>query len=270
MGYTTHRQMSLLTLGAGLPTLERAALLDMALAVEDGSLTYAWGHERLAVALDKEPGTKAAKRALERVLSSLIDKGLIVRTSRAHRGHNAEYRLAVLEGNGPRSERGPIVNAAAENGPRFEAEWAPVSDRKGPTLGGAPLPITTSNTDIRNSASTRWRMTDAQRRNVLDALHAVDARCASIDVNGFAEVELAYLDDLAADARRERIAAWSGLRSRALTDAGDDLVEDDRLHDLLFTHGYVWNAAPDAGMPTWPTRVPGSDNEWTTYRKEAR
>lgn len=263
MGYKTHRQMSLATLGVGLPSLERAALLDMALAVEDGSLVYAWGHDRLALALDKEPGTKAAKRALERVLSSLIDRGLIVRTSRAYRGHNAEYTLTVLEGNGPRSERGPIVHVPAENGPRFEAEWAPVSDRMGPTLGGAPLPITTSNTDVRNTALPRRGLSDAQRRNVLDALHAVDARCDSIDLSGFAEVELAYLDALSADARRDRIAAWSGLRSRALTDAGDDLVEDDRLHSLLFAHGFVWSG------PSWPTRIPGTSEAWTDHREES-
>ncbi|MGZ0066685.1 hypothetical protein [Microbacterium arborescens] len=265
MGYKTHRQMSLATLGVGLPTLERAALLDMALAVEDGSLTYGWGHERLAVALDKEPGTKAAKRALERVLSSLIDKGLIVRTSRAHRGHNAEYRLAVLEGNGPRSERGPIVAPPVENGPRFEAEWAPVSDRKGPTLGGAPLPITTPNTDAHNSASARWRMTDAQRRNVVDALSAIAHRSHYIDVMAFRDRELAYLDSLTFEERDDRIGTWAGLRSRAMNDGDEDLVEDERLHDLLEAHGFVYVSSERA----WPTRIPGQPEAWTDHREES-
>lgn len=185
MGYTTHRQMSLVTLGAGLPKLERAALLDMALAVEDGSLIYAWGHERLAVALDKEPGTKAAKRALERVLSSLIGKGMIVRTSRAHRGHNAEYRLAVLEGNGPRSERGPIVSASVENGPRSEAEWAPVLDRMGPGLGGAPLPTHYQSTDVLKPPS-RGRREDGpasprQMAFIADLTRALDYEFPSVE-----------------------------------------------------------------------------------------
>ena len=264
MGYKTHRQMGLATLGTGLPTLERAALLDMALAVEDGSLVYAWGHERLAVALDKEPGTKAAKRTLERVLSSLIDKGLIARTSRAYRGHNAEYTLTVLAGNGPRSERGPIVTAPAENGPRFEAEWAPVSDRMGPTLGGAPLPITTPNTDSHNSASTRWRLSDAQRRNVTDALSAIAQRSECIDVMAFRDRELAYLDSLTFEERDERIGTWAGLRSRAVNDGDEDLVEDERLHDLLEAHGFIYVSGE-----SWPTRVPGQADAWTDHREES-
>lgn len=252
MGYATHKRMSYSLLGAGLPTMERIVLLDMALAVEEGSLIYAWGHERLAVALDKEPGTKAAKRALERVLSSLVDKGLIVRTSRAYRGHNAEYRLTVAEGNGPHSERGPVFTEAAENGPRFEAEWAPVSEGLGPTLGGAPLPTHYRSTDTgHNNALPRRSMTNPQRENVLDALLAVAGRCESIDVVRFRDTELAHLDGLSFADRDARIRVWVGLRSRALTDAGDDLIEDDRLHDLLSVHGY-----------TWPTRTPGASDSW--------
>ncbi len=252
MGYKTHKRMGEALLRVKVPTMERVVLLDMALAVEDGTLVYSWGHDRLALAIGKEPGTPAAKQALSgRILPHLIERGLIHKTSQAHRGRHAEYVLSVL------SDRGM--------GNGLEAERVTVSTGMGNAQTVTPLPTPLPEfTDIRNSASPRWTMTDAQRRNVLDALQAVDARCDSIDVNGFAEAELAYLDGLPPDERRERIATWSGLRSRALTDAGDDLVEDERLHALLSPHGYTWPG------PSWPTRIPGTDNTWTDHREEAR
>lgn len=108
-------------------------------------------------------------------------------------------------------------------------------------------------------------MTSPQRENVLDALLAVAGRCESIDVMQFRDAELAHLDGLSAADRDTRVRVWAGLRSRALTDAGDDLVEDHRLHDLLSEHGYVW----DGGLTTWPTRVPGEPEAWTAPRKES-
>ncbi|MFT4282592.1 hypothetical protein [Microbacterium sp.] len=119
-------------------------------------------------------------------------------------------------------------------------------------------------TDItHNTALPRRKMTDAQRRNVLDALQAVDARCDSIDVSGYRDAEVALLDGLAPREREERIRTWAGLRSRALTDAGDDLVEDERLHALLTDHGFVWRG------PSWPTRIPGTTTAWTDHREES-
>ena len=257
IGYKTHKRMGEALLTVKVPTMERVVLLDMALAVEDGSLVYSWGHDRLALAIGKEPGTPAAKQALSgRILPRLMERGLIRKTAEAHRGRHAEYVLSVLSDPGM--------------GNGLEPERVTVSTGMGNAQTVTPLPTPLpESTDVCNSASTRWGLTDAQRRNVLDALQAVDARCDSIDVNGFGEVELAYLDALPAEERRERIRAWSGLRSRALTDAGDDLVEDDRLHDLLFAHGYVWDAARDAGMPTWPTRVPGAPEAWKVTQEES-
>lgn len=99
-------------------------------------------------------------------------------------------------------------------------------------------------------------MNNAQRENVLDALLAVAGRCESIDVMRFQDDELEHLDGLSVADRDARVRTWAGLRSRALTDAGDDLVEDDRLHSLLSVHGYTWRG------PSWPTRTPGDPNSW--------
>lgn len=114
-------------------SLERAVLLDMATAVVDGSLTYSWGHDRLALAIGKVPGSPAAKQALSvRILPSLIAKGLIRKRSDAHRGHRAEYELVVLEiGNGG------VDSAFAECSPEqgmgngCELQWVTVSDGMG-------------------------------------------------------------------------------------------------------------------------------------------
>ncbi|WP_307370215.1 hypothetical protein [Microbacterium sp. W4I4] len=97
-------------------------------------------------------------------------------------------------------------------------------------------------------------MTDAQRQNVTDALEVIAGRCDSVDVLAHLPAELAYLDTLPADARRKRITTWAGLRSRADQPGGDDLVEDDRLHNLLAAHGHVWTG--DHSGP------------WATYREE--
>lgn len=249
MGYKTHKRMGEALLRVKVPTMERVVLLDMALAVQDGSLVYSWGHDRLALAIGKEPGTPAAKQALSgRILPRLIERGLIHKTSEAHRGRHAEYVLSVL------SDRGM--------GNGLEAERVTVSAGMGNAQTVTPLPTHYQSTDVHNTALPRRRLTDAQRRNVLDALRAVDERCLSIDVIGFGEVELVYLDGLSADERHDRIATWSGLRSRALTDAGDDLVEDERLHALLSEHGYTWPGS------SWPTRIPGTHDTWTNQREE--
>lgn len=243
MGYRTHRQMSLAILGAGLSSMERTVLLDMALAVEDGSLTYSWGHERLALAIGKQPGTPAAKQALShRILPSLINKRMISRTTDAHRGHRAEYELSVLR------------DAAMGNGP--EGEWVTVPAGMGNAQTVTPLPISLpTHSDSRNTALPRPDLTASQRRNVLDSIHAVDARCYDIDVSAFADAELSVLAAMSTEERRERIRDWSGLRSRASEESMDDMTEDHRLHGLLATHGFTWAAA-------WPTRTPGAPDEW--------
>lgn len=97
-------------------------------------------------------------------------------------------------------------------------------------------------------------MTDAQHQNAHDAITAVAARTDAIDVLAYLPQELAYLDGLRAETRRKRMAAWAGLRCRAEQPGGDDLIEDDRLHNLLAAHGYVWRAE-DPGL-------------WAGYREE--
>ncbi|MFB7249648.1 hypothetical protein [Microbacterium sp. NPDC056234] len=240
--------------------LERIVLLDMAVAVLDDAPVYTWGQERLARAIGKVPGTKAARSATDRVLSGLTRRGLIHLVAKPHRGRSAEYALAVLDGNAPRSDRGPFSaqpvdnsEVAADNAPRSRAECAPVSDVMRPGLTGAPL-TTTTNSLTCNSTLARAAapMTGAQRRNVTEAVEAADDRCDSIDVLAFLPGELALLDTLPADTRRKRIAAWTGLRSRA-EQPGNGLEDDERLHDLLAAHGHVCD---DCTGP------------WATYREE--
>ncbi|MCA1306358.1 hypothetical protein LC082_05535 [Microbacterium esteraromaticum] len=107
--------------------LERAVLLDMAVAVDDAAPVYSWGHDRLALAIGKTPGTAAAKQALSvHILPSLISKGLIRKTSDAHRGHRSVYELPVLDAPGM--------------GNGSEPEWVTVSDGMGNGLSVTPLP----------------------------------------------------------------------------------------------------------------------------------
>lgn len=256
MGFATLDRMKDALLSVPVSPLERIILLDMAVAVADDSPAYTWGHERLARALGRQPGQKATKSALERVLSGLTARGLLVRTADAHRGRHAEYSLAVLTLEGPRSDRGPFGADPAEKGPRSGGGWAPVSDLKGPGLSGAPLPESPPVSLTRNSAERAdariQRMTDAQRRNVSDALEAIAARCDAVDVLASRTAELAYLDRLTSSARRPRIAAWAGLRSHA-EQPGGDLEYDPRLHDLLAAHGHVCDDCTDP---------------WTTYQEE--
>ncbi|WP_448712745.1 hypothetical protein [Microbacterium profundi] len=244
MGFVTYDRMKDALLSVPVSGLERTVLLDMAIAVLDEAPIYTWGHARLARALGKMPGTKATRSTLDRILSGLKARGLLVLVAKPHRGRSAEYALAVL--NAPRSERGPFdaepvdnSGTTAANAPRSGAECAPVSDAMRPGLTGAPL-TTTTNSLTRNNTLARAAvpMTDAQRRNVADAFDAIADRCDSIDVLMILPAELAYLDTLPADTRRKRIAAWTGLRSRA-EQPGDGLEDDDRLHDLLAAHGHV-------------------------------
>lgn len=266
MGFKTHKQMGEALLRVKVPTMERVVLLDMALAVEDGSLVYSWGHDRLALAIGKEPGSIAAKSALsQRIIPSLIRKRLIDKTSEAHRGHHAEYVLSMLSdrgmGNGLDAER---ATASTGMGSGFEAERVAVSTGMGSAQTATPLPTHYQSTDSHNSASTRWSLTDAQRRNVTDALSAIAQRSEGIDVMTFRDRELAYLDSLTFEERHERIGTWAGLRSRATNDGDEDLVEDERLHDLLEVHGFVYVSGD-----YWPTRVPGEPDAWIDHREES-
>ena len=119
-------------------SLERVVLLDMAAALEGGSTVYTWGHDRLALAIGKEPRSVAAKRALSgRIFPSLVTKGLVKQTSAAHRSRRAEYEVLVLAAMGTGQ---PVDNSGMGTG--FEHEWVPVSDAMGTAQTGTPAPTT--------------------------------------------------------------------------------------------------------------------------------
>lgn len=140
MGFTTLERMKAALLTTTVTPLERTVLLDMAVAVNDDALVYSWGHDRLAQAIGKVPGSTAAKQALSvRILPSLIAKGLISVKSPAHRGHRAEYELLVLQqpemGNGSRGGTRPrmsrVTHDEAEMGNGSESKWVTVPEGMG-------------------------------------------------------------------------------------------------------------------------------------------
>ena len=109
MGFRDLAAMKRALAGRSVTSAERAVLLDMATALQ-GSLRYSWGHDRLAEAIGKAPGTAAAKQALSgRIIPSLIAKGLIVKIADAHRTRRAIYDLAVLHPD-------PVDNTEMGNG----------------------------------------------------------------------------------------------------------------------------------------------------------
>lgn len=132
MGYRDLAAMKRALAGRSVTGNERTVLLDMATALQ-GSFRYSWGHDRLAEAIGKEPGTPAAKQALSgRIIPSLIAKGLIVKIADAHRGRHAVYDLVVLHPE-------PVENSAMGNGSDAgmgngsEPDWVTVS----PGMGNA-------------------------------------------------------------------------------------------------------------------------------------
>lgn len=138
MGFTTLERMKRALLTTDVSRMEHAVLLDMASAVVDGSLLYSWGHDRLALAIQKEPRSVAAKSALsQRIIPSLIAKRLICKVSEAYPGHRAEYELLVLRDleMGSGSDEGNV-----EMGSGSEAEWVVVSRRMGSAQTATPAP----------------------------------------------------------------------------------------------------------------------------------
>lgn len=156
MGFTTLERMKDALLTTAVTPLERAVLLDMAVAVDDAAPVYSWGHDRLALAIGKTPGTAAAKQALSvRILPSLISKGLIRKTSDAHRGHRSVYELPVLDAPGM--------------GNGSEAEWVTVSEGMGNGLSVTPLPTSLPRTPPgKRTASGARRPTKRQAMFIAD------------------------------------------------------------------------------------------------------
>lgn len=192
MGFTTLERMKSALLTTTVTSLERTVLLDMATAVDDGSLIYSWGHDRLALAIGKTPGTTAAKSALtRRILPSLISKGLLRKTSDAHRGHRAEYELVVLTNAGMDTASGSgmgtgsvesdddpmsrVTHAVTGMGTGSEAEWVPVSSGMGTGLTGTPLPTSLpSSATGKRIASAARRPSDRQMVFVSDIARMLD------------------------------------------------------------------------------------------------
>ncbi|MGX1703724.1 hypothetical protein [Microbacterium sp. NPDC055357] len=156
MGYTTLERMKSALLTATVTSLERTVLLDMAIAVDDDAPLYTWGHDRLALAIGKRPGSPAAKQALSvRILPSLIAKGLIRLHSKAHRGHRAEYELLVLEmgigacsemGNGSDDDLSRVTHVRRGMGNGSERQWVTVSEGMGNAKTVTPLPTSLPST----------------------------------------------------------------------------------------------------------------------------
>lgn len=190
MGFTTLERMKDALLTTTVSSLERIVLLDMATAVDDVAPVYSWGHDRLALALGKPPGTRAATRAVERVIGSLRARGLLVLTARPHRGRRAEYALALLDENAPRSERGAfgsrVTHDAHENAPRSEHECTPVSDGMDPGQTGVPLPISLPRTPPgkRTASGARRRPSKRQMIFVADLSRLLDV---AVEPQTFAE-----------------------------------------------------------------------------------
>lgn len=163
MGFATLDRMKDALLSVPVSQLERVVLLDMAVAVEDGSLVYTWGHERLARAIGKEPGTTAAKQALSgRILPSLSRKHLIRKAADSYRGRHAEYVLSVLEG--------PTAARGMGNG--LEGEWVTVSEGMGNAQTVTPLPVSlpVSLPGKRTSAEARNRPMSNGQASLLEDL----------------------------------------------------------------------------------------------------
>lgn len=179
MGYKTHKRMGEALLRVKVPTMERVVLLDMALAVQDGSLVYSWGHDRLALAIGKEPGTPAAKQALSgRILPRLIERGLIHKTSEAHRGRHAEYVLSVL------SDRGM--------GNGLEAERVTVSTGMGnaQTVTPLPTPLPKSTDVLKPPSRGRRENASASPRQlafIADLTHALGYEFPSVESHDHAD-----------------------------------------------------------------------------------
>ncbi|MGY1551584.1 hypothetical protein ACW5CM_07330 [Microbacterium sp. A588] len=182
--------------------LERTVLLDMAVAVNDDALVYSWGHDRLAQAIGKAPGSTAAKQALSvRILPSLIAKGLISVKSAAHRGHRAEYELLVLQqpemGNGSRGGARPPMSRVTHD----EAEMGNGSESKRVTvpegMGNAhrypstySLPITPTSRAQRDAS----RADDAD--DVVSAIESGDTFNVGGMGNRRSDAQVSLLSDL--------------------------------------------------------------------------
>jgi len=137
MGYRDLAAMKKALKGKPVTGMERAVLLDMATALQN-SIRYSWGHDRLAEAIGKTPGTPAAKQALSgRIIPSLIAKGLIVKITDAHRGINAEYDLVVLRPE-PVENSGMGNGADAAMGNASDPEWVTDSRGMGNAQTGTP------------------------------------------------------------------------------------------------------------------------------------
>lgn len=136
-------------LEVGVTLMEAAVVIDMAQAVKAGSTVFSWGHDRLALAILKRPGSIAAKRALTgRIIPALISKGIITKRSGAHRGRHAEYDLIVLHDDWA-AEMGTTLagtHSGTGMGTGSDKEWVPVSEGMGTAQTGTPATVSPTHT----------------------------------------------------------------------------------------------------------------------------
>lgn len=103
---------------------ERTVLLDMAAALRHATVVYEFGWDRLAKAIGKSPGTKAAERAMERIMLGLRTKGVIERIRVGGNGRTARYDILLL------------THVSEESCPPLLEELPPTSDRVAPHSDG--------------------------------------------------------------------------------------------------------------------------------------
>lgn len=107
-----------------LTNQERIVILDMADALRPATVVYEFGWDRLAKALGKVPGTKAAERALERVVLGLRTKGVLDRIRVGGNGRTAAYDMLLL------------TEVRQESCPPLLGELPPTSDGVAPHSEG--------------------------------------------------------------------------------------------------------------------------------------
>lgn len=219
MGFPDLAKMKRAIRSEHVTTLERAVLLDMATASADG-ISYRFGWGRLAEALGKEPGSKAAKRSLERLIGSLIAKGFITQTHRASRHTPAEYRLNLLA-------PAPVDNSAM--GPGSGTQWAPVLGVYGPRSDRGPRDI---------------RETGEERASAPPALHCLrhPSGDSPTPCRGCADARRARAAQPTVEGFTVRPGAWCAPGSHSLSADGACNLCDKRPHDIAAEARPVWPA----------------------------
>lgn len=256
MGFASLERMKGALLTTTVTSLERMVLLDMAIAVDDDSPIYSWGHDRLALAIGKTPGTTAAKSALtRRIFPSLISKGLIRKVSDAHRGHRAEYELLVLDGPGMgtgsdeigHEQMSRVTHTEQRMGTGADNEWVPVSEGMGTGLSGTPLPTSLPRTPTSRVHRDAKHGEDDDLLEIDDIESGDTSKVTSAEI-GRSDAQVSLLFDLHIFATRQIPSRRTIQRFRSLTNDACTEVKADywrRIDNHGRGHAYD---GPEPGM----------------------